>query len=186
MNYPSDLSGLEFGSLKVVCKTDKKVKSRQTVYNCICKCGNKKDVLRCNLVSNAVTSCGRCEYSKQFKKHRDINGRVFGDLKVIEKSDTRTKNGQVMWRCQCKCGNIVDIPINYLLHMNKVNCGNCYPDKDLTGLVFGDYTVLGESNRRTSNGVHFLICIDKSGNKKQISRGKLFQILNEKGLHSSD
>lgn len=36
---------------------------------------------------------------------RNLIGERFGRLTVIEKTDKR-KNGSIVWKCQCDCGNI--------------------------------------------------------------------------------
>lgn len=52
-----DLTGQQFGLLKVVECTDRK-KNRQKVYKCLCECGKETFVRADRLQSGAVKSCG--------------------------------------------------------------------------------------------------------------------------------
>ncbi len=35
---------------------------------------------------------------------RDLAGRRFGRLRVVEETDRRASNGAIVWRCDCDCG----------------------------------------------------------------------------------
>ncbi|MGM0969467.1 MAG: HNH endonuclease [Bacillota bacterium] len=41
------------------------------------------------------------------RKRIDLNGKIFGELKVIKLSDKTTKNNTHLWDCECVCGNVV-------------------------------------------------------------------------------
>lgn len=56
-----DLSGQKFGNWTVVKKTGSYLGT--AIYECLCDCGTKKEVLRSNLVSGKTKSCG-CAKSK--------------------------------------------------------------------------------------------------------------------------
>lgn len=58
-------------------------------------------------------------------KFENLTGRRFGRLTVIEKSDKRTKNGLILWKCKCDCGNIRYIPTSRLKQGFSTSCG-CY------------------------------------------------------------
>lgn len=57
--------------------------------------------------------------------YRDLTGLMFGDLYVIEKLDTRSKNGCMLWKCRCKCGNTTIVTSSNLNSGNTKSCG-CY------------------------------------------------------------
>ena len=46
----------------------------------------------------------------------DLTGQRFGKLTVIEKSGT--KNGSVLWKCECDCGNYTEVitALIFILH----------------------------------------------------------------------
>lgn len=58
-------------------------------------------------------------------KHRgkDISGQRFGRLVAIEPIG-KTKEGNIIWRCKCDCGNEKDVSTKYLGHGTS-SCG-CY------------------------------------------------------------
>ena len=39
-------------------------------------------------------------------KKIDLTNQIFGYLTVLKDSNERTKHGEVIWECQCICGNI--------------------------------------------------------------------------------
>lgn len=53
---------------------------------------------------------------------KDISGMTFGFLKAIEPTDKRDRK-DVVWLCECKCGNRVEIPATRLLRNNTLSCG---------------------------------------------------------------
>jgi len=53
-----DLSGQTFGRLTVICASDKRSKSGDMYWNCVCECGNKKEVVSTNLKHGKTKSCG--------------------------------------------------------------------------------------------------------------------------------
>ncbi|WP_427814321.1 AP2 domain-containing protein [Enterococcus sp. 22-H-5-01] len=56
------------------------------------------------------------------KKH-DLTGQRFERLIVIEDSGDRTKNGRVLWRCECECGNHKNVSGTNLISGNTKSCG---------------------------------------------------------------
>ncbi len=57
MKYSSDLTGTKFGFLTVV-KFAGRSDGRQSRWECLCDCGKTTIVIRSNLVSNQIISCG--------------------------------------------------------------------------------------------------------------------------------
>lgn len=60
----------------------------------------------------------------------DLTGRQFDKLKVIGIYD-RGKCGQIRWKCECECGNIIPVFKNTLLRDNGTikSCGCVYVDE---------------------------------------------------------
>lgn len=77
-------------------------------------------------------------------------GRRFGKLEVTELLPS-DKNGQRRWLCRCDCGNTHVATTGNLKSGHTTNCG-CRKSPDLTGQVFGNLTVLGRSEKRSSRG----------------------------------
>lgn len=81
----------------------------------------------------------------------NIAGQKFGRLTVLEKAANRkTSGGKVLtiWKCQCDCGNIVNVESQRLRKGHTTSCGCRMKDnvgshyEDLTGKKFGRLTVL--------------------------------------------
>jgi len=57
-------------------------------------------------------------------KIKDLAGQRFGRLMVLYDTGER-KNGSVVWRCRCDCGNESDVRSNNLVSVRTTSCG-CY------------------------------------------------------------
>jgi hypothetical protein len=53
----------------------------------------------------------------------DLTGKTFGRLKVISKTNERTKDGSVIWDCICECGNKHKTYSTLLLSGQSKSCG---------------------------------------------------------------
>lgn len=58
-------------------------------------------------------------------KKADLTGMRFGKLTVVEDSGKRTKNGTVVWKCVCDCGNTAFVSANNLKSKGHptISCG---------------------------------------------------------------
>jgi len=54
---------------------------------------------------------------------KDLTGRKFGKLTVIERVYPNGKNWRARWACQCDCGNEIILPSNNLLNSHTKSCG---------------------------------------------------------------
>lgn len=69
-------------------------------------------------------------------KNADLIGRRFGKLTVVAYSDSAVQKGYYgSYRCECDCGNVVDVPRSELLAGKAKSCGCKF--HDLSGLDFG-------------------------------------------------
>ena len=60
-------------------------------------------------------------------KFKDLKGKHFGKLTVIEKIENKGK--KVCWKCKCECGNYKDVISCHLLSGAINNCGCLKKDK---------------------------------------------------------
>ena len=68
----------------------------------------------------------RPRFSTQFHRHRefrDLTGRVFGRLMVNGMTGRRSREGRILWLCQCDCGNLVIVEGHSLKSGGKRSCG---------------------------------------------------------------
>lgn len=69
--------------------------------------------------------CKEC--FKTYPILKDITGKVFGQLTVIEPDFDATrahKTNGTYWRCKCSCGNIVSVFANSLKDGRQITCGD--------------------------------------------------------------
>ncbi len=84
-----------------------------------------------------------------------VPGQRFGDLTVEADSGER-KNGYIVWRCRCVCGNLIDVDKRILDRGTAKDCGcktKLYPgQRDITGQRFGMLTGEYCTGKRDCNG----------------------------------
>lgn len=71
----------------------------------------------------------------------DLTGHKYNMLTVIE-VDTSKKTGKVFWHCLCDCGNKTSVVAVALREGNTKSCGCLGRAKDITGKIYGKWTVL--------------------------------------------
>ena len=54
---------------------------------------------------------------------KDIKGRRFGRLTVLEETGARDNKHSVIWKCRCDCGKTVEVGYDALVYGNTVSCG---------------------------------------------------------------
>jgi hypothetical protein len=74
--------------------------------------------------------------------YKDITGSRFGKLVVLEEAG-RTEKKQVIWKCKCDCGNIINVITSNLNNGNTKSCGCLKKEvskgrvRDIAGQKFG-------------------------------------------------
>lgn len=77
-------------------------------------------------------------------KNKDLTNQIFGDWKVLYKSDIRSSDNHIQWVCECqRCGTVRAVKSSYLRNGKSTGCGCLRAKKlreshviDLTGQVF--------------------------------------------------
>jgi len=94
---------------------------------------------------------------------KDLKGQVFGSLTVIEKTEKRTKTGDVIWKCRCVCNKEILVASKHL-NQGRRSCGclNIIPRYELKGKKFGRLTVLTKTDERRHGKVQWL-CLCECG-----------------------
>lgn len=82
---------------------------------------------------------------------KDLTGKIFGELTVIEKTDKpeHIKGNKTFWKCQCSCGNISVVNTSNLTNGHSTRCWDCahyetnkHKRINYCGQTFGALTVL--------------------------------------------
>jgi hypothetical protein len=117
-----DLRGQRFGRLLALEPTEERHGIGYVVWRCLCDCGNMTSVISGNLTGSRVRSCGCLRPRTTI----DITGQRFGKLTVIKPSEER-RNREVIWQCQCDCGNISYVRSACLRRGTTTSCGCLRP-----------------------------------------------------------
>jgi hypothetical protein len=112
-----NLIGQQFGTLTVVCRSEKNNKSGFVYWECSCKCGKIVVARGSHLLSGNIRSCGKCFFVS------DITGSLYGKLKVIRQDYADYGHKGVRWICECECGNMKSIRANNLINGHTRSCG---------------------------------------------------------------
>lgn len=169
-NKSSEIAGVRFGKLIALYFTGK-YDGTAKIWSCKCDCGNIIETRASSLLAGNTTSCG-CYNSESSIKN--LIGKSFGSFTVIEDTKKRKSNGKVIWKCECKCGNVIE---SSLLSKRKSSliCNKCgYKEKykDFIGQSFGKLTVIDIIKNRV------FLCKCACGNtiiksKHQLEKNKL-------------
>jgi hypothetical protein len=112
-NKEHNLTGQVFGKLTVIKKAASK--NGRTFWECICSCGNKKDIRTSSLLGGTL-SCG-CKNRQNFVGQKQNLLTVIGS-KIIDKK-------RLMLECRCDCGKITIVTPGKWLSGHTKSCG-CY------------------------------------------------------------
>ena len=115
-----DLTGKRFGRLVALRREPRK---GAAFWICKCDCGNETSVNMQLLKSGATRSCGCLQREVIQARSTDLTGQRFDWLLVIGKAERRGRDGATFWKCQCHCGNIVEVERGRLLSGNTKSCG---------------------------------------------------------------
>lgn len=116
-----DLTGMQFGKLKVIKMLYNYNNTHRTKCLCKCECGNECIRTAYNLKHNELPSCG-CGKKEYIRKScgKEIDGMKFGRLLVLE---TLWNENPPKVKCLCDCGNIVILRKSDVQNSHTQSCG---------------------------------------------------------------
>lgn len=157
------LIGSENGYLKVLDVVYGVMKNRHAAVKVLCNaCGNEAYISAPTFEKGKSKSCG-CRRYKDFptglenKKTKDLTGKKFGKLTVLE--CVKEKSKRVKWRCKCDCGNEKTVVGLYLTQGETSSCGcDSYKVGECNPLWKGYHDITGKkwSDLKTSAKVRNL------------------------------
>lgn len=114
-----DLTGQKFNEWEALEYLGNKI------WKCRCSCGEIRNVSSGKLKGGYSKSCGHDKGHRQ-----NLTNMVFGELKALEYIGDRK------WRCECSCGNIVDVHTYALTSGHTKSCGHSTGKlKDMKGQI---------------------------------------------------
>lgn len=162
-----DLIGKTFNIWTVLSLHEDNEDASKCAWECVCVNGHKKIMTQKNLKrTKHCPLCKEMELRKKQKEKEKISdeywknkytkliGKTFGCLRVVD-FDGHNKRKQIMWKCECVCGNTISVSSTDLTSNKKDNCGCKTKEKqrkaklqqnkyDLTGEYGVGYTNKGE------------------------------------------
>lgn len=117
-----DLTGKQFGELRVIRKADDQTRIGGIWWLCECSCGNMYEAPATLLATGKRVHCGGKSHEKSYS-FVDITGQRFHRLVALEATKKRDAKGSVIWRCRCDCGNEVEVTYNSLMYSEMKSCG---------------------------------------------------------------
>lgn len=114
---------------KWTVKEFKGVINTHASYLCECECGHQKIITGSQLKSGKTKSCPKCSNGNKI----DITGQRFGKLIALCPTEKRQRSF-VIWKCQCDCGNICEVPTGYLRNGSTKSCG-------CLGISYGEFHI---------------------------------------------
>lgn len=103
-------------------------RNRKKYWLCQCDCGTQREVCGSDLRNNKSKSCGCLTREKASEKKINLINQHFGKLTVLEENG-RTSNKAVLWKCQCECGNIINVRTADLRNGHTQSCGCLQKEK---------------------------------------------------------
>ena len=98
--------------------------SKKTYWLCTCK--NHPNTLEIKngyqLRTGETKNCSCC---KLIHNKHDLLNQTFGKLTIIEKTDEKSSNGEIIWKAQCSCGNFRYLRTSGFLSDNITCCEQC-------------------------------------------------------------
>ena len=96
---------------------------------------------------------------------KNLTNNIYGDYKVLYRTKGPDGDNKAYWLCQCQlCNKYIIKPGSTLIHgVNECECHN-----DLTGKIFGRWTVMYQTKERTKNRTIIWHCKCECGNEKDV------------------
>ena len=120
------LIGQKFNYLEVI--DGPIIKNKKTYWKCRCDCGKEKEIRSDGLKSGSTKSCGCYKnnvliQSNIQRQTLDLTNQNFGKLTALYATEKRSTDGRVIWKCQCSCGNYIDVDTHALQQGKTSSCG---------------------------------------------------------------
>ena len=156
----NDLTGERFGWLTVLERdTDRK---KRKYWKCQCDCGAIAVVEEGHLKSGHTKSCGCYRKRQSSERTKDLTGRQYGRLEVLEQAGSDA-NG-VRWRCRCTCCKITVCYGEYLQRGITRSCGCLQEESRKRNMEKAIHFINGTCVERIQAGqTKKRICTNRSG-----------------------
>ncbi|MBC2191631.1 hypothetical protein HCB44_04940 [Listeria sp. FSL L7-0229] len=103
-----------------------------------------------------------------------MNNAKYNKLTIIEKTGERTKSGNLLYLCQCECGNTCTTTLAKLRSGHTKSCGCLIKDvaakkfEKFIGVKKNRLTIIADTGNRTSDGQRMVLCQCECGEKREV------------------
>ncbi|KKK78760.1 hypothetical protein LCGC14_2840320, partial [marine sediment metagenome] len=107
----------------------------------------------------------------------DIKGQKFGRLVVIRRVGVNISRN-ILWLCECNCGNRTTVAANHLRSGHTKSCGCLQREvtrKNLKHRIFGRLIVIRDTGKRNNDKNILWECVCECGNKIETSSHNLLR-----------
>ena len=112
-----DITGHRSGRLVALKPTNKRSSCGHIYWRCLCDCGKVVNMQGKHLRIQKSCGCARI---------KDLSGQRFGRLVALKPTAQRA-GSNVIWKCQCDCGNISFVDSKSMRQGDSKSCG-CFHD----------------------------------------------------------
>lgn len=117
-----ELTGMVFGELEVLGRSETPHNSGGIWWRCRCGCGALCEYSGTLLVTGRRKHCAS-KVHRHSRGKTDIQGIRMGNLTPLYPTEARDARGSVIWHCRCDCGKELDLSYNILMYTNQRSCG---------------------------------------------------------------
>ena len=158
-----DLTGQRFGKLVVIRDVGRE--NGHVLWECLCDCGEPRQIKSGNLRNGNSRSCGCMVCGNS-----DLKGQRFGKWTVVDECETRRWK-QVCWVCVCECGTYKEVSGSSLRRGMSTSCGYCVRFEDIGGERFGKLVAVEVIERR--KGQTYWLCKCDCGETSEVTLANL-------------
>lgn len=143
-----DLKGRRFGKVVALYRVINPRKSGSSAaWLCKCDCGNYCVKDAGDLKKQPNTSCGCVRIQRGKDKKIDLIGQTFDQLTVVKEAGRNASGHDVLWLCQCSCGNTTTRTTSDLRRWQRFGSAHCNNpihrvNTDIIGKRFGELEVI--------------------------------------------
>ncbi|EPF1984022.1 AP2 domain-containing protein, partial [Listeria monocytogenes] len=103
-----------------------------------------------------------------------MDNKKYNKLTIIEKTGAKTKSGNLIYLCQCDCGNTCTTTLAKLRSGHTKSCGCLINDvaakkfEKYIGMKNNKLTIIADTEKRTKAGQRIILCQCECGNTCEV------------------
>lgn len=182
-----DLTGEQFGKLKIIKIAPKSEWKGEAYWICECECGNTITTSGASLRRGSSKTCGKC--NKEATRICDYAGKTIKNITVLKRIENIGKDAAWLARCN-NCGNEFPVSSKKISYAIKNNVNVACDCKNLIGKKFNRLTIISKhSYNEKTHQILWLCKCDCGGTRlctqTDLKRGEVKSCMNCSGGHDN-